>query len=158
MFNGYEMWKPDVEACTRYRVTNPNGSACGRCMKMCPFNKQGLTQHRLWLWAAIRVAPLRKFLIWLDDALGYGKRKPVWKWWLDLEIRDGKVSKPANTNQRDLRLGRLVPKDRIIPIYPIESIPRPRLPRTPSLGPSSGSSPFGQELILEPRNSLIFQR
>jgi ferredoxin len=107
-FNGYEMWKPDVEACTRYRVTNPNGSACGRCMKMCPFNKQGLTQHRLWLWTAIRVAPLRKFLIWLD-----------------LEIRDGKVSKPANTNQRDLRLGRPVPKDRIIPIYPIESIPPP---------------------------------
>ena len=22
MFNGYEMWKPDVERCTRYRVTN----------------------------------------------------------------------------------------------------------------------------------------
>ena len=125
MFNGYEMWKPDVEACTRYRVTNPNGSACGRCMKMCPFNKQGLTQHRLWLWTAIRVAPPRKFLIWLVDALGYGKRKPVWKWWLDLEIRDGKVSKPANTNQRDLRLGRPVPKERIIPIYQIESIPPP---------------------------------
>ena len=125
MFNGYEMWKPDVEACTRYRVTNPNGSDCERCMKMCPFNKQGLTQHRLWLWTAIRVARLRKFRIWMDDALGYGKRKPVWKWWLDLEIRDGKVSKPANTNQRDLRLGRPVPKDRIILIYPMESIPPP---------------------------------
>ena len=94
-------------------------------MKMCPFNKQGLTQHRLWLWTAFRVAPPRKFLIWLDDALGYGKRKPVWKWWLDLEIRGGKVSKPANTNQRDLRLGRPVPKERIIPIYLIESIPPP---------------------------------
>ena len=22
MFNGYEMWKPDVERCTRYRLTN----------------------------------------------------------------------------------------------------------------------------------------
>ena len=125
MFNGYEMWKPDVEACTRYRVTNPNGSACGRCMKMCPFNKQGLMQHRLGLWAAIRVAPLRKLLIWLDDALKYGKRKPVWKWWLDLEIRDGKVSRPANTNQRDLQLKRPIPKDKIIPIYPIETIPPP---------------------------------
>ena len=112
MFRGYEMWKPDVEA-------------YGRCMKICPFNKQGLTQHRLWLWTAIRVAPPRKFLIWMDDALGYGKRKPVWKWWLDLEIRDGKVSKPANTNQRDLHLGRPVPKARTIPIYPIESSPPP---------------------------------
>ena len=25
MFNGYEIWKPDVERCTRYRVTNPRG-------------------------------------------------------------------------------------------------------------------------------------
>ena len=125
MFNGYEMWKPDVEACTRYRVTNPNGSACGRCMKMCPFNKKGLMQHRLALWAAIRMAPLRKLLIWLDDALGYGKRNPLWKWWLDLEIRDGKVSRPANTNQRDLQLKRPIPKDKKIPIYPVETIPPP---------------------------------
>jgi reductive dehalogenase len=125
MFNGYEMWKPDVEACTRYRVTNPNGSACGRCMKMCPFNKKGLMQHRLALWVAIRMAPLRKLLIWLDDALGYGKRNPLWKWWLDLEIRDGKVSRPANTNQRDLQLKRPIPKNKIIPIYPVETIPPP---------------------------------
>ena len=75
-------------------------------MKMCPFNKKGLMQHRLALWVAIRMAPLRKLLIWLDDALGYGKRNPLWKWWLDLEIRDGKVSRPANTNQRDLQLKR----------------------------------------------------
>ena len=39
MFNGYEIWKPDVERCTRYRLTNPKGSACGRCMKTCPINK-----------------------------------------------------------------------------------------------------------------------
>ena len=39
MFNGYEIWKPDVERCTRYRVTNAKGSACGRCMKTCPINK-----------------------------------------------------------------------------------------------------------------------
>ena len=39
MFNGYEIWKPDVERCTRYRLTNAKGSACGRCMKTCPINK-----------------------------------------------------------------------------------------------------------------------
>ena len=39
MFNGYEIWKPDVERCTRYRLTNVKGSACGRCMKTCPLNK-----------------------------------------------------------------------------------------------------------------------
>ena len=66
------------------------------------------------------MAPLRKLLIWLDDALGYGKRNPLWKWWLDLEIRDGKVSRPANTNQRDLQLKRPIPKNKIIPIYPVD--------------------------------------
>ncbi len=44
---------------------------------------------------------------------------------LDLEIRDGKVSRPANTNQRDLQLKRPIPKDKIIPIYPVETIPPP---------------------------------
>ncbi|MFT5351062.1 MAG: ferredoxin, partial [Gammaproteobacteria bacterium] len=39
MFNGYEIWKPDVERCTRYRLTNQRGLACGRCMKTCPLNK-----------------------------------------------------------------------------------------------------------------------
>lgn len=34
VFNGYEMWKPDVERCTLYRVTNPGGASCGRCMKL----------------------------------------------------------------------------------------------------------------------------
>ena len=37
---GYEIWKPDVERCARYRITNPRGSACGRCMKTCPLNKE----------------------------------------------------------------------------------------------------------------------
>jgi hypothetical protein len=27
---GYEIWKPDVEKCGKYRLTNMKGSACGR--------------------------------------------------------------------------------------------------------------------------------
>jgi ferredoxin len=40
MFNGYEIWKPDVENCGKYRLTNMKGSACGRCMKTCPYNRE----------------------------------------------------------------------------------------------------------------------
>jgi epoxyqueuosine reductase QueG len=47
MFNGYEMWNPDVESCTRYPVTNPAVSECGRCLKVYAFNKQGLFEHRI---------------------------------------------------------------------------------------------------------------
>jgi len=48
MYNGYEVWRFDVERCSRYRVTNPNGSICGRCIKVCPWNKQeGWTHDRV---------------------------------------------------------------------------------------------------------------
>jgi ferredoxin len=46
MFNGYEIWKADVEKCTRYRVTQTRGSACGRCMKMCPWNREDTVESR----------------------------------------------------------------------------------------------------------------
>ena len=46
LYNGYEIWKPDVEKCTKYRVTNAKGSSCGRCMKMCPWNKEGLLREK----------------------------------------------------------------------------------------------------------------
>jgi hypothetical protein len=69
--------------------------------------------------------PLRKLLIWLDDALEYGNRNSVWKWWLDLEIRDGKVMRPAKTNQRDLRLKRPPPHPQKIPLHSAEFNPPP---------------------------------
>ncbi|NJN54883.1 MAG: reductive dehalogenase, partial [Anaerolineae bacterium] len=91
MFNGYEMWKPDVEACVRYRVMNPAGSGCGRCMKVCPFNKPGLMRYRAALWLAMQVPACHRLLLWLDDWLAYGRRIPAWKWWWDLEWRDGRI-------------------------------------------------------------------
>ncbi len=121
-YNGYEIWKPDVEKCTKYRVTNPKGSACGRCMKMCPFNKEGLMAHRLALWASIKWPFTRQFLIWLDDVLQYGKRNQIKKWWLDLEIVNNKVVRPAGTNQRDLNLDTSGGNDRIA-LYPLEKLP-----------------------------------
>ncbi len=125
LYNGYEMWRPDVEKCTKYRVTNQKGSSCGRCMKMCPFNKEGLMTHRLALWAAIKLPFSRRFLIWLDDALRYGVRNPIKKWWLDLEIVDKRVVTPAaGTNARDLSLDRDVSggNDRVA-LYPVQKLP-----------------------------------
>jgi len=125
MYNGYEMWKPDVERCARYRVTNPKGSACGRCMKMCPFNTEGLLAHRAFLWAAIRLPWTRRMIAELDDKVGNGERNPVKKWWFDLEWVDGKAIVPhAGTNQRDLDLEREVPPARHrIAIYPPQMAP-----------------------------------
>jgi reductive dehalogenase len=110
MYNGYEIWKPDVERCTRYRVTNPKGSACGRCMKTCPLNKvvsaDGALAHRVGTWLGINVRWLKPLMVpiavYLDDKLGYGKRNPKKRWWLDLELVDGKAQIPSGTNERDL--------------------------------------------------------
>ena len=110
MFNGYEIWKPDVERCTRYRVTNPKGSACGRCMKTCPLNKvvtsDGALLHRIGTWLGVNARWSKRWLVpiavYLDDRLGYGTRNPLKRWWQDLEIIDGVAVTPKGTNERDL--------------------------------------------------------
>ena len=106
MFNGYEIWKPDVEKCGRYRLTNAKGSACGRCMKTCPYNREDLVESERLLWLSIEVPQSRRALIDYDDASGGGQRNPAKRWWFDLEIVDRVVVKPQGTNERDLDLGR----------------------------------------------------
>ncbi len=110
MFNGYEIWKPDVERCARYRLTNSKGSACGRCMKTCPLNKvvtaDGPLVTRIASWCGINAPWLKPLMVpiavKLDDGLGNGKRNPVKKWWLDLEIVDGVCVTPRGINERDI--------------------------------------------------------
>ncbi len=103
MFNGYEMWKPDVQRCTSYRVTNPHGSACGRCMKTCPYNHEGLLVHRAFLWAAIHLPFTRSWIADLDDKVRNGAINPVKKWWHDIEwLPEGVTAKPKGVNARGL--------------------------------------------------------
>jgi ferredoxin len=127
MFNGYEMWKPDVAACTRYRVSNPGGSSCGRCMKVCPYNEENLLHHRLALWLTMHVPALNRTLIWLDDLLQHGRREPAFKWWWDLEYRDGRLQRAEKVNERDLHPRRQPPPNHVIPIYAIDAYPPPDL-------------------------------
>ena len=114
MFNGYEMWKPDVERCTRYRLTNARGSACGRCMKTCPLNKvvncEGSFLERVASWCGIHARLLKPALVPLavkiDDWLGNGARNPAKKWWFDLEVINNVCVDPVKgVNQRELSLG-----------------------------------------------------
>jgi len=103
MFNGYEIWKADVDKCTKYRVTNIKGSACGRCMKMCPWNREDLLENEDLIWLAINNPQARKHIIAMDDQLGNGKRNPIKRWWFDLEVIDGVAGLPlAGVNERDL--------------------------------------------------------
>lgn len=117
MFNGYEIWKPDVERCTRYRLTNQRGLACGRCMKTCPLNKvisyDGPLATQIASWCGVNAFWLKPLLVpiavRLDDMLGHGVRNPQKKWWLDLEIVDGVCVEPTKgVNQRDLDVNRKI--------------------------------------------------
>lgn len=123
IFNGYEMWKPDVAKCVSYRVTNSKGGGCGRCLKMCPFNKEGLLAHRFALWCAINIPPMRGLLARMDDWFGYGKRNKVKKWWWDLEIVGKKITVPKATNERDLTRGAKAPVEQRLGLYPAEVTP-----------------------------------
>ncbi|MEH6526986.1 MAG: reductive dehalogenase domain-containing protein [Sneathiella sp.] len=135
MFNGYEIWKPDVERCTRYRVTNPKGSACGRCMKTCPINKvvdaDGAYLTRVASWMGINAMALKPLMVpiatWLDDKLENGMRNPVKKWWFDHEIIDGiSVDPPKGTNQRDIDPARTVDAAKQkMAYYPANTMPAP---------------------------------
>ncbi len=106
MFNGYEIWKPDVEKCGKYRLTNMKGSACGRCMKTCPYNREDLVESSRLLELSIKVPSSRKALIDYDDQIGAGMRNLVKRWWFDLEIVNGVCVSPSGVNERDLDLDR----------------------------------------------------
>jgi ferredoxin len=116
MFNGYEIWKPDVEKCTKYRLGNQRGAACGRCMKTCPYNIEGVLSERLFLCAAINLPFTRRWIARLDDKVGNGSINPIKKWWWDLEWKEGRAivaEKGTNARNLDPAGGRVAAKQKI---------------------------------------------
>lgn len=91
MYNGYERWPIDVKKCIGMRVGNQHGSGCGTCMKVCPWSKPDTPFHRSVNWIVRNMPFTRRAIIKADDIMGYGKQKPEWKWWLDVEEVEGKL-------------------------------------------------------------------
>jgi reductive dehalogenase len=94
MHNGYETWHFNAEQCAKYRIINPHGSSCGRCIKVCPWNKPEGRTHDLVRWMVRHSPFLDKFILKMDDAWGYGKANHRFKWWYDLEDADGVLKIP----------------------------------------------------------------
>jgi reductive dehalogenase len=97
MYNGYEVWKFDFDRCATYRITNQNGAACGRCIKVCPWNKPDRWTHNTVRWLAQQAPFLAKFLVRMDDIWGYGKQDIRYKWWFDLEDVDSVLRIPGKS-------------------------------------------------------------
>ena len=98
IYNGYEKWPVDKKKCTRMRVGNQRGSGCGTCIKVCPWSKPYTPFHKSVNWTMRHSPMARRFGIWGDDLLGYGKPDYSNKWWFDLEDvnGDGVLSVPKN--------------------------------------------------------------
>ena len=57
--------------------------------------------------------------------MGYDKRNPIQRWWLDLEIVSKKVVKPKGVNERDLTLGLdTTGGNSKVAMYPWEKLPK----------------------------------
>jgi epoxyqueuosine reductase QueG len=94
MFNGYEIWKSDSQKCTTYRITTEGGAMCGRCMKTCPWNLEGLFAEKPFRWAAMNIPAAAPVLAKLDDKLGNGGLNDAKKWWWDIEVKDARLRSP----------------------------------------------------------------
>lgn len=128
MYNGYEIWKSDAEKCTRYRITNAAGAMCGRCMKTCPWNLEGLLAEQGVRWLAMHVPRSAPLLAALDDQLGRGSINPVKKWWWDIELdrKTGRYVQAAQTNERGLQTDlKLRYDDQTLAVYPADKMPPP---------------------------------
>ncbi len=128
MFNGYEIWKSDSQKCTTYRVGQKGGAMCGRCMKTCPWNLEGIFAEAPLRWAAMHLPRAAKPLAWLDDRLGKGGMNPVKTWWWDLEMVDeGPYAPPGHpVNKRGLQTNLdLRYEDQTLAVYPAPLAPPP---------------------------------
>ncbi|MCL4188498.1 MAG: 2Fe-2S iron-sulfur cluster binding domain-containing protein [Rhodobacteraceae bacterium] len=128
MYNGYEIWKSDAEKCARYRLTNSGGGMCGRCMKTCPWNLEGLLAEEPFRRLAMAVPQTAPALAALDDRLGRGAVNPVKKWWWDIELdrASGRYVAARASHARGLnRHIRLAPGDQTLAVYPADAMPPP---------------------------------
>ena len=128
MFNGYEIWKSDSQKCTSYRITTEGGAMCGRCMKTCPWNLEGLFKELPFRWAAINLPGAAKTWARIDDALGNGTINPVKRWWWDLEmLNEGPYTIPVHeVNCRELQPElKLKYEDQTLAVYPANLVPPP---------------------------------
>jgi reductive dehalogenase len=128
MFNGYEIWKSDSQKCTTYRITTKGGAMCGRCMKTCPWNLEGLFAEKPFRWAATHIPALAPALARLDDRVDNGELNDVKKWWWDIELKqDGGYRTPEQpVNRRSLQKDLVLKyEDQTLAVYPAHLAPHP---------------------------------
>jgi reductive dehalogenase len=78
--SGILKWFVDAEKCFAFWAKNR--SDCATCMRVCPFNKpRGMIHDVSRSMVRQRNPHINRFLIWIDDILGYHKRIPAKRFW-----------------------------------------------------------------------------
>lgn len=82
VYNGYKTWLLDVPSCTKFRIGNDQGSSCGRCIKVCPWNRPDSWYHEIAVKESRHSTSLQKLLIEVHKLMDYNLDvKPECKWW-----------------------------------------------------------------------------
>lgn len=79
---GIRKWQVDPEKCFKFWTNQ--GTECGVCMRVCPYNKPiDRWWQRLYFrsWRKLAASPLKKLALKIDVRLGYGKRMKPNEYW-----------------------------------------------------------------------------
>lgn len=80
--SGILKWYVNAEKCFAFWAKNR--SDCANCIRVCPFNKPSGVIHDLSRAIIRKTSLLNRFLLRIDDILGYDKPFPVEKFWEDI--------------------------------------------------------------------------
>jgi epoxyqueuosine reductase QueG len=79
---GIRKWSVDAEKC--FDFWTRQGSECGVCIRVCPYNKDTATwRQKLYYraWVALAATRLRRLALWIDTRLDFGRRDEPASWW-----------------------------------------------------------------------------
>ncbi|MEM3387015.1 MAG: reductive dehalogenase [Nitrososphaerales archaeon] len=82
---GVLKWPIDPIKC--YKFWCANGLDCAVCVSVCPFNKPNTAIHKAARWLVKHAPSLDRVMIWLDNALGYGKQLDAEIFWKKVRAR-----------------------------------------------------------------------
>jgi reductive dehalogenase len=85
---GIRKWQVNPERCFKFWANQ--GTECGICMRVCPYNKDiSRWWQRLYyrFWQRLAASPLKRAALWLDVTLGYGKRMKPGEYWRRFRTR-----------------------------------------------------------------------
>lgn len=85
---GIRKWQVEPERC--FKFWSNQGTECGVCMRVCPYNKDiSRWWSRLYyrFWQRLAASPFKRLALKLDVALGFGKRMKPGEFWRRFRTR-----------------------------------------------------------------------